>query len=105
MAAHTCQNTQHATTSGTTVDSVLLQSYSQVIEVAHRGSADTLWFTVGKTVATTTDPVAAADETYFVLPGTSRVVSWPVDAVATACVKVLGNTTDYSVMGLPARVY
>jgi hypothetical protein len=105
MAAYTCQNSAHKTTTGTTVDSCRLDSYSQVIEVAHRGTADTLWFTIGPTVALTTDPVAEASETYFVLPGTSRVVSWPAIAGGTAAVKILGNTTPWSVMGLPSRVY
>ena len=106
MAAHTCQNTQHATTAGATVDSVVIASYSQIIEVLHRGTADTLWFTVGPSVTATTDPVAEADETYPVLPGTSRVVSWPATSGGVgACVKILGNTTPYSVMGLPARAF
>lgn len=104
MAAQTAVLTQHATLSGTTVDSVALSGGPTEVTVFNHAAAGgtNLYVTVafGSTVAAVTDPVAAADETYVVVPGGFVTFREPNKAkYASVVVKVLGNGNAYTVQG------
>ncbi len=109
MAAYTPQTAAHKTLAASTVDSVLLQSFGAVIQVVHRtpASVTPIYFTTGATVATTTDPTVAGDNTFAVLPGFPIEVPWPAASDGAKCaVKLISAGTDaYSVQVLSPRKF
>lgn len=97
MAAVAGVRTAHATLSGTTVDTVTLTGAVRRVTVINRaaaGSAD-LWVTISNTATAPSDPVSAADETYWIPPQGFKTFA----ASGGAIVKVLGNGNAYSVEG------
>lgn len=98
MAVETGSKSAHATLSGTTVDTVTVQGYRD-LEITNRSGTDTLWITggpPGTVAASIATPVAAADETDFVLPGQSLILdkNW----YGSGIIKILGNGNAYSVV-------
>lgn len=105
MAAQTAVLTQHATLSGTTVDSVALSGGPTEVSVLNHAAAGgaNLYVTYGfgTAVASLTDPVAAADETYVVVPGGFITFFEPNKTRrAIVSVKIIGNGNAYSVEGV-----
>ncbi len=109
MADYTPQTSTHRTLAAATVDSVLLQSFGAVIQVIHRDGASTtpIYFTTGPTVAATTAPTVAGDNTFVVLPGSVANVPWPTSSDGAKCaVKLISAATDpYSVQVITARAF
>lgn len=87
MAAQTCVNAQHATLSSTTADSVTFSGTGSEIAVTNRDTSTTLYFRVDATTA-----VAAADNTFAVLPLQTKVVR----AAGAKVISVVGNGNSYS---------
>lgn len=88
MAAQTAIRTQHATLSGTTADSVTLSHTSgSELTVTNHDATTTLYFRQDGTTA-----VAAADETYHVLPLQTKTVPFQGGVIS-----VVGNGNVYSV--------
>ena len=69
MAAQTAINTQHATLTGTTADSITFSGNGSFLCVTNRDATNTLYFTFNGVTA-----VAAADETFVVLPLSSKTI-------------------------------
>jgi hypothetical protein len=92
MAAQTAIYAQHATLSSTTADSVTFSGTGSTICVTNRDTTNTLYFTVNST-ATVVTAVAAADESFVVLPLQSKTIN----AKGTTVVSVVGNGGGYSV--------
>jgi hypothetical protein len=98
MAAEAGIFTAHATLSGTTVDTVTLSGALTRVTVINRaaaGGAD-MWVTISTTSTAPSDPVAAADNTYWIPAGGYKTFR----AGGNGCiVKILGNSNAYSVEG------
>jgi hypothetical protein len=98
MATPSGAFTVHETLTGTTVDTVTLLSPVTRVTVINRaapGGAD-MWVTVSTTGTAPADPVAAADNTYWVPAGGFKTFH----ASGTGnIVKILGNGNAYSVEG------
>jgi hypothetical protein len=95
MTAQTAKFAQHATLSGTTADSITF-SYtgaSQIL-VTNRDNTNTAYFTMGFNGAAATVAVAAADETFAVLP--LQTVVLPISGLPT--VSIVGSGGGYSVV-------
>lgn len=97
MAAVTGPFTAHATLTGTTVDTVTLTSPITRVTVINRAAAGgtDLWVTISNTGTAPADPVAAADDTYWIPPQGFKTFA----AGSDVQVKVLGNSNAYSVEG------
>lgn len=89
MADQTCVNAQHATLSGTTADSVTFSGSGSDIAVTNRDSSVLLYFRVDGTTA-----VAAADETFVVLPLQTKILRRRPSGLAV--VSIVGNGNSYS---------
>lgn len=89
----------HNTLTGTTVDIVTLQGHWGEVEVSNRVGSDPLWVAVGKEGDTVADPVAAANETFYVPAGTTLTIPLVNGATVRPLVKILGNDNEYSVVG------
>ena len=91
MAAQTAIYSQHATLSGTTADSITF-SYRGATELAvtNRDSSDIVYFTYNGATA-----VAAADETFVVLPLQTKVIK--INGGNPGVVSVVGDGGGYSV--------
>ena len=99
MAAVAGVRTAHATLAGTTVDTVTLSGTATVITVINRaaaGGAD-MWVTFSTTSTVPADPVAEADETYWIPAGGGFKTF--TDPGGGCIIKVLGNGNAYSVEG------
>lgn len=106
MAAYTCQSSVHKTAGVATVDSVVLSSYAPGIAIVHRDATDPFYVTTGATVAGTTDPVAAANDTFVVMPGQTLTLPWPANATSQAVVKIIcASAKAYSVQGVATRAW
>ena len=68
MAAQTCINTQHATLTSTTADMITFSGVGSRLYVTNRDTTNTLYFTLNGVTA-----VAAADQTFAVLPLTTHL--------------------------------
>jgi hypothetical protein len=90
MAAQTCVNTQHATLSGTTADSITFTGSGSSLCITNRDTTNTLYFRCDGTTA-----VAAADETYVVLPLQWKVLDGSKFG-GNMSVSVVGNGGGYS---------
>jgi hypothetical protein len=91
--------TEHNTLTTTAVDTVTLSSPCSRVTVSNRaasGAAD-IWFTVGANDVAPTDPVALADDTYWVPAGGFKTVRGGGNK--NTIVKVVGNANEYSVEG------
>jgi hypothetical protein len=102
MTAYNARFAKHATLGAATVDSVLLSWTGRRIQVANHDAAAIIYVTVGgPTVAGTTDPVSAADDTFVVRPASSTFIPWPTSTVGPVCVKLISaGTPAYSVQVL-----
>ena len=99
MAAVAGPYTAHATLTGTTVDTVTLSGPLQRVTVINRaaaGSAD-LWVTISQSATAPADPVAEADDTYWVPAGGFK--TFAATGGDGVIIKVLGNGNAYSVEG------
>lgn len=98
MASYSVSKAKHATLSSTTVDTVTVAAATEVFVMNRGGTAD-LTVTSGATTPAT--PVALADDTDVVAPGTFiRVATAGAGGYPqTWIVKVLGDGNDYSVVG------
>jgi hypothetical protein len=91
-----------ATLSGTTVDTVTLNSYPYYKIVNHSVAA-TMWVTLGDGGLTPIDPAAAAADAFPVPPqaGATMLIENNNPAAAGKTVlKILGNANVYTVMGV-----
>lgn len=86
MTAQTCIMTQHATLSGTTADTVTFSGSGSSLCITNRDATNTLYFTMNGATA-----VAAADETYVVLPLQAKVVRFNGNVIS-----IVGNGGGYS---------
>lgn len=89
MAAQTCIRTQHATLSGSTADSVTFSGKGTTLCVTNRHASNTLYFRLGDATA-----VAAADETYVVLPLTSKIITG--GSFGSNVLSIVGTDNPYS---------
>lgn len=97
MASETGPQSAHATLAGTTVDTVTLTAPITRVSVINRaiaGGAD-LWVTYSLTGVAPVDPVAAADDTFWIPPGGFKSFY----ARSGIIFKILGNGNPYSVEG------
>lgn len=90
MAAQTCIQAQHATLSGSTADSVTFSGVGTELCVTNRDSTNTLYFSVAAGVTA----VAAADDTYVVLPLQSKTLAIP--CMGNLVISVVANGGGYS---------
>lgn len=98
MAAEAGIFTAHATLTTTTVDTVTLSgalTRATVINRAAVGGAD-MWVTISTTSTAPSDPVAAADNTYWIPPQGFKTFRAGGNGII---VKILGNGNAYSVEG------
>lgn len=106
MASYSATFTKHATLSGTTFDEVTIGSVSAghrfgAIEVFNRSSTEALWLTFSLSATGPTTPTAAADNTFYVAPGSSLAIPVTTAVVNVFVVDVVGNGNAYSVHGIP----
>jgi hypothetical protein len=67
---------------------------------------DPFYVTAGATVAGTTDPVAAANDTYVVAAGETLNLPWPANAAGSCVVKIIcASAKNYSVQGVLTRAW
>lgn len=90
MAAQSCVRTQHATLSGGTADTITFSGEGNVLCVTNRHASNTMYFRFDGTAA-----VAAADETYVVLPLSSKTVTG--GNFGSNTLSVIGTDNPYSV--------
>ena len=92
---------KHGTLSAGAVATVTLTGFGSAIEIFNRSatSTDLIYITSGRTAAATTDPVAAADETFVIPAGKSIQIPYPATSPGDGCVvKLISATTPtYSV--------
>ena len=92
MAAQTAIYAQHATLTGTTADSITYSGRGSFLCITNRDTTNTLYFTITGTTA-----VAAADETFVVLPLSSKTLGpGNFGASGNAVVSVVANGGGYS---------
>ena len=103
MATYSVNTGEHATLTAATVDIVNLGVRGRYVQVVHRGSAtNPIYFTLGATAAT---PAVAGDNTYVSTPSLPTVLAWPLDANASAQVRLISAGAEpYSVQVLSDRL-
>jgi hypothetical protein len=69
MAAQTCIHTKHATLSTTTADTIKFSGAGSTLAITNRDATNTLYFRFDGVTA-----VAAADETFVVMPSQTKTV-------------------------------
>jgi hypothetical protein len=89
MAAQTCVHTQHATLSSTTADSITFSGTGTTLCITNRDASDIVYFRFDGTTA-----VAAADETYVVLPNNFKTIQ--MHSMGGLVVSVVGDGGAYS---------
>jgi len=103
----TAAKTLHAVTASTTAETFELTDAVRQVRVTNRKTTDTIFvrLVTGATSATSAEmeaavvtAVASADETFAVLPGTSKVILKSPRSVKVAG-SIIGNTSDYSIEG------
>jgi hypothetical protein len=99
MASYTVLCAKHATLTATTVDTVTLNQPASFFLVTNRASTGApIYFTLGDTLAATTTPTVAGDDTYVVPVGITMAV--PFDGTPSYCKLISADAQDYSVMVL-----
>lgn len=95
MAAQTCVQSQHATLTTTTADTILFSGNGPYIRIINKDASTALYASAPAIdVAALTTPVSAADNTFYVAPGTSVTMKMPFNFKAIA---VVGNGNAYGV--------
>lgn len=90
MATYAATTAKSFTTSAGAFDDTTLTSYGANIQIVHRGTTDPIYFTLGRTAATTLTPTVAGDNCMVVMPGQTATVPWPlVSAGGTVCVETI----------------
>lgn len=93
MAAYEEAFSKHATLTGTTADTVTITNRFRYLEVINRDAETPLYVTQNPALAPTT-AVGAADDTFYVPPGGSKVVKYLAGKLS-----VVGSSNAYSVEG------
>jgi hypothetical protein len=100
MSSYTPAVSCHKTLSTTVADTVTLGQGFQHVEVVNRDSTDYLYITYGSAEADVATPVAEADGTLVIPPGS--VVTLDANNRGGFVVKVVGDGGAYSVQGVDA---
>ena len=89
MANQSCAVAQHATLSGSTADLITFTGNGNTLCVTNRAASAPLYFRLDGTTA-----VGAADDTYVVPAGQSKILS---GHFGSPKVSIVGASNDYSV--------
>lgn len=96
MTAYNALKSVHKTFGGVVVDVITLNQLWPAIEVENEDMTNDLFFTQDAT-----DPVADANNTTRVAPGSTKVVkAYPLVGTSTHEIRVLGNGGAYHVEGV-----
>lgn len=97
MANYFVHYAKHATLTGSVVDTVNLTQPASYILVSNRSTSGTpIYFSVGDTLDTTSEPVAAGDNTFAIAPGVTIQV--PFDGSQSVVKLISADSQSYSVM-------
>lgn len=99
MAVYNVHFAKHATLTGSVVDTINLTQPTSYLLVSNRSISGTpIYFNIGDTLDTTTDPVAAGDNTFGIAPGITIQV--PFDGSQSVVKLISADPQSYSVMVL-----
>ena len=98
MASYTPATSCHKTLTATTADTITIGGGYGQVEVVNRDTADYIYITYGPAAASVATPMAEADGTLVIPPGS--VVTLDANNRGGFVVKVVGDGGGYSVQGV-----